>query len=76
MREREISVIVVGVDFKKYSEIYQNTFRAKEGDVLTYQNTSLIIGSSIHSPWKNQTKYGDINDVVNLTWTTRNGLLD
>lgn len=71
--EREISVIVVGLDFEKYSEIYPNTFRSREGDILSYQNLSVIIGSRINDPWKNQTKYGEINDSVNITWTTRNG---
>ena len=70
--EREISVIVVGLDFEKYSEIYPNTFRSREGDILSYQNLSVIIGSRINDPWKNQTKYGEINDSVNITWTTRN----
>jgi putative ABC transport system permease protein len=61
---------VTGIDFAKYAGIYGSTFVAANGTVpLDPSNDTIVIGSRIHSPWKNETVLADVNDAVEVTWT-------
>lgn len=67
---RERILIITGVDFAKYSEIYSSTFVAETGTIpLTMENASVVLGTRVSDPYGNGTVYFDVDDVVGIIWT-------
>ena len=61
---------VTGVDFAKYAGIYGSTFMAANGTLpLDPSNDTVVIGSRIHTPWRNDTVLVGLNDAVEVAWT-------
>lgn len=72
--DRLISTTVLGVDFKEYSKIYSSTFIAEKGEIPQYPtNETIIVRKRVNDPWKNGTLFGNINDPIQIIWTTRSG---
>ena len=68
-------VTIVGVNFTEYMEIY-NTFSAEMGEIpLNPSNDTILLGARVADPWENGTWICDLNDTIELLWTTRNGYL-
>jgi len=62
-------VIIVGVDFSKYSEVY-STFTAETGAIpLDPEEDMIVIGRRVSDPWMNGTILCSVNDVVTVIWT-------
>ena len=71
---RIIPVNVAGVDFVKYESIYSSTFTAEQGKIPSNpDNESIVIGARIHDPWRNETLLVNVNDTVEIIWTTVSG---
>ena len=69
--KRAIQVNVAGVDFAKYESIYSSTFTAEQGRIPSNpDNESIVIGARIHDPWQNGTTLVNVNDTVEIIWTT------
>jgi putative ABC transport system permease protein len=63
-----------GVDFEKYSQIFQ-TFSAERGEIpLNNESTEFVIGNRIYKPWNNDSIFVDINDTLNVTWSIKVGM--
>ncbi|MBE0512649.1 ABC transporter permease [Candidatus Bathyarchaeota archaeon] len=72
--EREFMLNVVGVDFAKYANVYSSTFVAESGEIpLNPENETIVVGNRISDPWKNGTILCEVNDTVEIIWTTRSG---
>jgi len=72
--DQEYILNVVGVDYEKYSQIFENTFVTKFGSIPNSpNNTSVIIGARVNDPWKNGSTLTSIGDQINITYTTRSG---
>ena len=69
--ERSFVINVMGVDFAEYEAIYGgNTFVAESGTVnLNPQNDEVVIGNTLHDPWKNGTLLYNIDETVEVIWT-------
>ena len=69
--ERSFVINVMGVDFAEYEAIYgDNTFVAESGTVnLNPQNDEVVIGNTLHDPWKNGTLLYNIDETVEVIWT-------
>jgi putative ABC transport system permease protein len=69
--DRSFVINVVGVDFAKYAAIYgSNTFVAESGTInLNPQNDEIVIGSTLHDPWKNGTLLYNVGETVDVVWT-------
>jgi len=68
--ERELILIVAGVNFAKYSEIYRSTFVAERGEIpLILENETVVIGTRVSEPYGNETVYFDVNEAVDIIWT-------
>jgi putative ABC transport system permease protein len=64
---------VEGVDFAKYKSIYGNTFVAGPnlGSIPSNpDNESIVIGARVHDPWKNGTDIINVNDRIEIKYTT------
>ena len=73
--DQEYILNVVGVDYDKYSNIFENTFVTKYGSIPNLPtNTSVIIGARVNDPWKNGSILTSIGDEINITYTTRSGI--
>ncbi|TFG16692.1 MAG: ABC transporter permease [Promethearchaeota archaeon] len=73
--EQEYILNVVGVDYDKYSIIFENTFNTKFGSIpKSPDNKSVIIGARVNDPWKNGSTLTSIGDEINITYTTRSGI--
>ena len=73
--DQEYILNVVGVDYEKYSRIFQSTFVTKSGSIPNLpNNTSVIIGARVNDPWKNGSALTSIGDEINITYTTRSGI--
>ncbi|MEJ2281215.1 MAG: ABC transporter permease [Candidatus Bathyarchaeota archaeon] len=73
--EQEYLLNVVGVDYEKYSNIFENTFVTKSGSIPNSpNNTSVIIGARVNDPWKNGSSLTSIGSEINITYTTRSGI--
>ncbi|MCW3993013.1 MAG: ABC transporter permease [Candidatus Bathyarchaeota archaeon] len=69
--ERELKLTVVGVDFAKYANIYSSTFEAESGEIpLDPENETVVVGKRVSDPWKNGTLFCDVDDGVEIVWTT------
>jgi len=67
---------VAGVDFAKYQSIYSSTFVAGPdlGSIPSNpDNESIVIGSRVHDPWKNGTNVINVNDKIEVKYTTVTG---
>ena len=72
--ETSFPVTIVGVDFEKYSSIYSSSFVAEIGEIpVNPDNVTIIIGKNINDPWGNGTTLSNVNDPVEIIWTTRSG---
>jgi putative ABC transport system permease protein len=62
---------VLGVDFAQYAAIYgSNTFVAESGAInLNPQNDEIVIGNTLHDPWKNGTLLYNVDENVEIIWT-------
>ena len=68
--ERELILIVAGVDFAGFSDIYSSTFVAERGEIpLNLENETVVIGKRVSEPYGNGTVYFDVNEVVEIIWT-------
>jgi putative ABC transport system permease protein len=69
--ERSFVINVVGVDFADYEAIYGgNTFVAESGVInLNPSNDEIIIGNTLHDPWKNGTLLYNVGETVEVIWT-------
>ena len=73
--DQEYILNVVGVDYEKYSQIFENTFVTKFGSIPNSpNNTSVIIGARVNDPWKNGSTLTSIGDEIIITYTTRSGI--
>ncbi|MGQ9597637.1 MAG: ABC transporter permease [Thermoproteota archaeon] len=63
-------VMIVGVDFAKYKEIYGSTFLAKEGEIpLNPEENIIVVGEQISDPWNNGTLICRVGDAMEILWT-------
>jgi putative ABC transport system permease protein len=69
--ERSFIINVLGVDFAQYAAIYgSNTFVAESGAInLNPQNDEIVIGNTLHDPWKNGTLLYNVDETVEIIWT-------
>jgi putative ABC transport system permease protein len=69
--ERSFVINVLGVDYAKYEAIYGgNTFMAESGTInLNPQNDEVVIGNTLHDPWKNGTLLYNVGENVDIIWT-------
>jgi putative ABC transport system permease protein len=69
--ERSFVINVLGVDYAKYEAIYGgNTFVAESGTInLNPQNDEVVIGNTLHDPWKNGTLLYNVGENVDIIWT-------
>jgi putative ABC transport system permease protein len=69
--ERSFVINVLGVDFAQYAAIYgSNTFVAESGAInLNPQNDEIVIGNTLHDPWKNGTLFYSVDENVEIIWT-------
>jgi putative ABC transport system permease protein len=69
--DRSFVITVVGVDFAQYVAIYgSNTFVAESGAInLNPQNDEIVIGNTLHDPWKNGTLLYNVDENVEIIWT-------
>ena len=68
---RTLLVNVAGVDFAQYQTVYSSTFVATGGSILSNpSNESIVVGARIHDPWQNGTILVNVNDSVEIIWTT------
>jgi ABC-type lipoprotein release transport system permease subunit len=69
--ERSLVINVLGVDFTQYVAIYgSNTFVAESGAInLNPQNGEVVIGNTLHDPWKNGTLLYNVDENVEIIWT-------
>jgi putative ABC transport system permease protein len=69
--ERSFVMNVIGVDFAEYSNIYgSNTLVAETGAInLNPQNDEIVIGNTLHDPWKNGTLLYSVDENVEIVWT-------
>jgi putative ABC transport system permease protein len=69
--ERSFVINVLGVDFAQYAAIYgSNTFVAESGAInLNPQNDEIVIGNTLHDPWKNGTLLYNVDENVEIIWT-------
>lgn len=69
--ERSFIVNVVGVDFAQYKAIYgSNTFVAETGTINSNPaNDEIVIGNTLHDPWRNGTLLYSVGDNVAIVWT-------
>lgn len=69
--ERSFVINVLGVDFAQYVAIYgSNTFVAESGAInLNPQNGEVVIGNTLHDPWKNGTLLYNVDENVEIIWT-------
>ena len=70
---RTYLINVAGVDFTKYQSIYSSTFVAAPdlGSIPSDpDNASIVIGSRVHDPWKNGTNIINVNDNLEVNYTT------
>ena len=73
--EQEYVLNVVGIDYEKYSNIFENTFNTEFGAIpKSPDNTSVIIGARVNDPWKTGSTLTSIGDQINITYTTRSGI--
>lgn len=71
----DTTVVVYGVDLKKYTQIYR-TFEAEKGVIPTDSgNTTIVIGHSIYLPWNNNTVAYDVSDDITITWLEKVGMV-
>jgi putative ABC transport system permease protein len=64
---------VTGVNFTTYKSIY-STFSAEYGQIPDKPNNdSVVVGYSLHDPYKNGTILLDVGDAVVLSYNVRNG---
>lgn len=74
--DKNQTLTVIGVNFSKYSTIFSSTFVADSGEIpLTPDDNIVVIGKRVSDPWNNGTLIGDINDLVEIVWTTRSGVI-
>ncbi len=72
--EDTFQVIVRGVDFSKYASVYNTAFIAEEGTIPQNPDDEMvIIGAMISNPGGNGSIIRNVNDQVELIWTTRSG---
>lgn len=72
--ERTFLINVAGVDYTKYSTLYPETFVAASGSIPSNpSNETIVVGARIHDPWQNSTTLVNLDDSVNMTWTTISG---
>ena len=72
--EDMFQVIVRGVDFSRYTNVYSSSFIAEEGEIPQNPNNDMIIiGAMISNPDGNGSIISNVNDQVELIWTTRSG---
>jgi len=69
--ERSFVINVLGVDFAEYEAIYGgNTFVAESGTInLNPLNDEVVIGNTLHNPWKNGTLLYNVGETVDVIWT-------
>ena len=69
--DRSFVITVVGVDFAQYVAIYgSNTFVAESGAInLNPQSDEIVIGNTLHDPWKNGTLLYNVDENVEIIWT-------
>jgi putative ABC transport system permease protein len=69
--DRNFIINVVGVNFAQYASIYgSNTFVAESGTInLNPQSDEVVIGNTLHDPWKNGTLLYNIDETVDIIWT-------
>jgi putative ABC transport system permease protein len=68
---------VVGVDFTKFQNIYSSTFVAAPdlGSIpANPDNQSIVIGSRVHDPYNNGTNMINVNDNIEVKYTTVTGI--
>lgn len=71
---REFPLTIVCVNFTQYKNIYSSTFVAESEDIpLNPEGPEVVVGKRISDPWKNGTILCDVNDTVEIIWTTRSG---
>ncbi|MEM3666749.1 MAG: FtsX-like permease family protein [Candidatus Bathyarchaeia archaeon] len=63
-------VTIVGVDFAKYTEVYEGTFSAEKGVIpLNPEKNVVVVGKRISDPWNNGSLLYNVGDNVELLWT-------
>jgi putative ABC transport system permease protein len=63
------SVVIVGVDFAKYANLYSSTFANESGDLpLNPDTETVVVGKRVSDPWKNTTLLCDVGDTVEIKW--------
>jgi len=69
--DRSFVINALGVDFAQYAAIYgSNTFVAESGTInLNPQNDEIVIGNTLHDPWKNGTLLYNVDETVEIIWT-------
>lgn len=66
-------VNIIGVNFTEYQEIYESTFTPAQGSMPSSSDDEpIVIGMRVHDPFQNGTILANVDDSVNVTWTTRN----
>ncbi|MFW6117636.1 MAG: ABC transporter permease [Thermoproteota archaeon] len=67
--EKELRRYVVGVDFRKYKEIYSKTFEAESGEIpLSPDDQNLVVGKRVADPGDNGTLFCSLGDEVEVVW--------
>jgi putative ABC transport system permease protein len=63
------SVTIYGVDFERYSNLYNSTFVTESGEIPanTAENAA-VVGTRVNQPGQNGTIYFNVGDSINLTW--------
>jgi putative ABC transport system permease protein len=66
-------VNIIGVNLTEYTDIYESTFVPAQGNMpSSSDDDSIVIGMRVHDPFQNGTILANVDDSVNVTWTTRN----
>ena len=73
--DKEIGLTITGVNFTQFKNIYSTTFVARYGEIPSNpENDTVIIGYRLRDPWENGTILCDLDDEIEITWTTRVGI--
>ncbi|WP_371805426.1 ABC transporter permease [Candidatus Lokiarchaeum ossiferum] len=67
----DVLTVVYGINFEKYSQLYPNTFKFRNGSGLETLNDSIILGHDFFFPWGNESSIGNIGDNLTLQWAER-----
>jgi len=61
---------IAGVDFAQYANVYSGTFVAESGNIpFSPSNETVVVGKRVSDPWKNETIFFNVDDIVEILWT-------